>query len=682
MYPGKILQDLEDNGIDNETRRSPDSWNLFRHLIGVVPLPNAARMLGERKFMAILRQTLEEAQKAASDRMSTNIPDVRQGNEERSLKTSKKRNRSGELISSSIVARNDAQKLPTAIFAAMHQLTRLTTVTFDMLAGERSTTFSTEYMKSVIRISAEDAAKILGAWLSLCRISLNETPDTVTILSYLSPACKIWDFRIAGDEDLMHFSLYCSEPLLFLLKALKTREATSDVWIDDLEQLVARNVMIPAKAARLGNADSDLLSTLTRLSVIQDSANAPILFDVAIRSIQAQRSSRRRRPHDESWLQTVFAALKDAMPVKRAEENGKAIRQMLQGAISYKVVLDLTTLHSVTSQYCLLESNTNWDLLATIIKLDANVLLIPYEDKSLVQQVLARITAVSLEKQWPEISREIVSEVVVPLMSGFANARDLSTFIRHWHSRIVELEKVRSESPSLTMASYSAWEDDALQAEFSKIMEASLTVSQITQLLEWLALQVSESPEATCVILEAMAGSVGREEVVDAVGLRLFHIMFDSGVSEKLMARYKWRSWRILSRTLKWITKPQLEEISVLWEEKSVPFDLLSNSFKDNTILCLSNGNTEKLEILRCVCAAWNASPRGSRLESLSKKPSLDVLHSLSQDTKQFLQDLQKDEELGEEKISSTLNASYQGVGWVLWSSVSCVLVDFSTMLA
>ena len=500
---------------------------------------------------------------------------------------------------------------------------------------------------------------------------------------WLSPFIEIWDSRTVGNEDLVQFSLFCSQPLLSLLNTVKAGDAAAD-WKDELEQLVARNIMAPAKADRTDNPDSQLLNTLTRISVIQDSANAPVLFEVAIRSVQASGPQRRRA--NDGWLQPVFATLRGAMPTKRVQGNGKAIQYMLQSAMKYKIDLGLPTLRSVTWECCMLDGITNWDLLGTVIKLDANVFLIPNDKKDLLQELLTRITSACVEPTWAELSIKAISDVLVPLMNGFAKARDLSSFIRHWYAQLVEFERLRKEARLFSMEVFSAWEDEALQAEFSKIMEASLTVTQTTQLLDWLSTQVTEAPDAVCVILQAITGSITQVEFSDAVGLRPYDIMFGNAASEKLDGRYAWRSWRLLSGMLNWKapTNTDLEEISDLWQEHALPFDSLSSKFAKGSLLDVVDGNTaglETIEAVRFTCAIWNASTRNNRLRNLCKKGALDILQSLAHDIKLLLPDLSSDQEIGEETCGSTLNTLFRGIGWVLWSAVHYVFFEYPEML-
>jgi len=671
---------------DDIPRKTPASWRLLAHLLQTIPIPNTARILQERKFMAILRQTLEEAQKAASD-TSRSISGDRTSSdstlvEETSSKVSRKRKRSGELVTNPTGTGDlGLGELLEAIYEAIAGMQRSTNVNLVIVEKGRSAAFTTEYMKTVMRTTAEEAAKILGLWLSLSRILHSQRGVREPVgETWLSQFLQIWDYHAPGTDDLMQYSLHCSHGLISLLKAVKSGEIQNQDWLPILEEQVARNIILPAKAANLDDPESDLLNTLTRVSIIQDSANAPLQFEVAIRSIQP-RGSRRRMPHDDAWLQTVFDTLVKAMPNTRFEQNSKAIRCMLHCAIDHKVSLELPALRSITSTYALSEGTTNWDLLHTIIILDANVFLIPDEEKNLLQEVLTRITTASVDPSWSEISGQVVTGVVVPLMKEFANARDLSGFIHHWFAQLVEFERLRkAKRKQPSTAIFSAWEDEALQVELSKLLEPSLTLRQITDILEFLNEQVTKSPDAVCVILEAIASSISRAEVVDAVQLRLYHIIFDNMSSEKLDSRYKWRSWRILSRSLSWMTSSGLNEIVKLWEEQAKPFDLLSGRLATGRLLEAGDGNTidlETLESLRCICAAWETVEEWSPLKSLAKPSMLNFLQCLARDIKSFLRDLRKSRQLGEEVCGPNLNTQYRGTGWMLWSCVRCIFVEY-----
>ena len=665
-------------------RKSPMAWRLLIHVLRAIPVVTAARILQERKFPLILLQTLEEAKEAyGSNGVTGKKSSSGSTEEESSSKASRKRKRSGELVKNDSTSDNGLGDLQEAIFSVISYIRLSSTPKLEAIDDGRGAEFSAEAMRCVLRTTAEEAAKVLGLWLTLSRM----LPDRNRICrlagrTWLLCFKEMWEFHSRGMEDLVQFSLYSSQALISLLRTAKSEAGPNKDWAPVLEELVARNIMIPAKAANADNPELDLIGTLTRVSVITDSANAPLLFDIAIRSIQPH-GARRRRPEDETWLQTVFNTLVEAMPPSRYDQNSKAIRDMLQSAIKHKVGFELNILRAIASKYSLSEGDTNWELLHTLILLDANVFLIPDGQKNLLQEVLTRITAASAEPSWQGLSSQVVSNVVLPLMSRSANARDLSGFIRHWYTELIDFERLQKEK-GVSSPIFSAWEDDALQTQLSKLLEPSLTLRQITEILDFLEQRVEQHPDAVCVILEAIAGSITREEIADATQLRLYHIMFDNGRYKTLDARYKWRPWRIISRTLSWATNSQSEKIAALWEERVKQCDALSGGFKSTGLLKVREGQgvgLESLEAFRTGCAVWERVEEWSPMKKLIKAAILELLQGLAHDTKSLLQGLCSSKQLGEEVCSPNLNIRYRGVGWMVWSYLRCVFVEYPKAL-
>lgn len=540
--------------------------------------------------------------------------------------------------------------------------------------------FSAEYMKTVLSTTAEDSAKILGSWLHLVS---RQVPRNGTNWGALtSPFVEIWEIHTAGTEDLMQFSLHCLQPLVSILRSSWQGRAKGARYLE-LEQLVARNVINPSKVANTDNAESDLLSTLTKVPVLLDSANACILFDIAVNSLQPN-GTRRRRPQDNTWIQTVFTTLKDVMAPKRLQENRNAIRRMLQSVKDHKIFFELAILRSLTVQFVLLDDSTDWALLSTVIKLDANAFLIPNEKQDLIQEVLTRVTTSCIEPTWPGLYDQVVTGVVIPLMNEFAKARNLLGFVRHWYSQLVEFERLRKEAHLYSMSLFSAWEDSDLQAELAKLLEPSLTVQQIEEMLDWLSTEVKVHPDAVCVLLEAVSGAITREEVIDSIGLRLYHIMFDSQSSAKLDQRYHWRSWRILSHALRWLPATEFEELSQLWASKNEPFKALATNNSVGGLIEIVAGNQvelETLEILRLLCTIWGVAQDKCDLQDLIRKPLLNLLQRLISDVKMFPRDLQSDQELGDEICGSNLTTLSRGYGWMIWAFAQCVFVEHPEVL-
>lgn len=367
------------------------------------------------------------------------------------------------------------------------------------------------------------------------------------------------------------------------------------------------------------------------------------------------------------------------MPPLRVKENGEAIQCMLDSAMKFNVQFEISILCAIVSEFAVSSSATNWKLISTIVKLDANTFLIPNANQDLLGEVLRRITAACTEPTWAANQKQMVYDVVVPLMGEFAKARDLPGFIRHWFAQVIAFEDLRKQASSTSIETFSVWEDDALQKELKKFLEPSLTVQQLIQLLEWLSGEVEKNPDAVCLILEAISGSIISENFVDAVGLRLYHIMFNHKLPNKLDKRYRWRSWRLLSRTLTWVQPNHVEEISQLWNQNHAPFDGLNRNLRVPSLFQTVEKDTiglEILEILRFGCVARSNATDGSQIIGLAEKLILDLLQSLAGELKLFLEVLTNNTDLGNESCDTRQNTLNRGAGWMIWSYVQCVFVE------
>ncbi|RAL60971.1 hypothetical protein DID88_010067 [Monilinia fructigena] len=659
---------------DKTPRITPSSWHLFRLLLNAIPLANAARMLTEKKFMAILQQTLQEAQEITdvdNSGIEAHEDSILGSDSGETSIVSKKRKRTGELVRHIYHGPSKGLRaLVMAIHTAIHSIVRSTKISFLQRAtcNGRSTAFTTEYMRAVVRTTPEASAIVLGSWMSLCQRVLGQETGQVISAQFLCPFIDIWDYRVVGNEDLMQFSLHCSEPLLALLKRTKVDFTTQD-WRATLEKVIARNIIIPSKSSAEEKKDSTLLQTLTKILVLQDVANAPILFDVAIRSLQPH-GDRRRRPSDNAWLQTVFSTLKAAMPPTKTMAHNLAIREILQSSIEHQVDLGLPELRNLTAEYIIPEGSTDWKLLETMMELDANVFLIPDNNQNLLNDVLERITNIHFSQSWSEQSLHIVSEIVIPLMNEFAKARDLSGFVRHWYAQLVKFEQKRQDDVLFSTNTFCAWEDESLQTELSKLLENSLTIQQIVQLIDWLAIEIANQPGAAIVILESFANSITREDVVDVIATRLYHVTFGNGDFNRLDDRYSWRAWRVLTRSFQWMQPSHLDEIAELWEQQASPFSILSTQvFSDNGL--------DNSEIFRCACAAWNSTEKGTRLEILAAPVVLRCLQYLGPSISALIDR----KEAGIEKWPVNLNTLSRGNQWTAWSFYNCLFQEYPRVL-
>ncbi len=334
MHHGIGIHNFAYNYLLMIDRRTLSTWKLLQHLLETIPRTKSAQILVERQFISILRQSLEDIRK--SPMAATGDSELASETNENGKKSSKKRKRSGEVNTSGPLQPAELPALLNTIYTTIDLVIQATKTLSTVSEVGRSSAFSAEYMRTVTRTTSEQAAKILGSWLSLChrglQIGIKETQFNIE--NWLLPFIELWESHIVEDTHLMQFSLNCTRSVLLLLKAVKLGQfSAAQIWETQLEKLVARNIIIPARAMQ--ETDEGLLGTLTRTSIIQDISNSSVLFDIAIRSIQPH--GKRRRPNEESWLQTAFKTFQDAIPAQKNKQNVDYISAMLQSAIDHKL---------------------------------------------------------------------------------------------------------------------------------------------------------------------------------------------------------------------------------------------------------------------------------------------------------------------------------------------------------
>lgn len=614
-----LLRKLQDKK-DDVPRTTAGSWTLLRILLQRLSLSTAAKILVERKFVAILQTTLGEAQDRPVVGTEASTTDgVTEGS-----KMSKKRKRKEDPQERTASPNASTGELLRAILSAVDLIAQSTKAGSIVSDEVRGTEYAAEYMRAVLRTGAEDAAKILGDWLSL--LKKHDLFATTKQQRWISAFIEIWQLHAADENHLTHFSIYCTLPLLSLrdsLSALPTMSA-------ELEQLVARNIILPAKAAKAANEESTLLADLTKLSIISDSRNAAYLFDVAIRSTQPQ-ISRRRSNVDEAWLQTVFSTLLAAMPRKRAEQNAKALSSMMRSSNDHKVVLNLEVLRAVAQEFALCSPHEcEWELLGLTIKLDPNVFLIPVEtdQESLLQRMFDKIAVATLHESWSSVEAVVVNDVLIPLMQAFAQARNLVGFIHNWHGQIHRAIKEEiSSSPC-------PWEDSRMLEALKPLLEASLSVHQIRQMLAWLSEQDSSHMEATLVITEAVSAAISSEEYVDAVGVKCYHVIFGKENRIRSDNKYYWRTLRTITNTISFGSTVIKNEIAELWSSNAAPFKQFSSYAlgSDNKLV---TDSATSFEVWKLASTAWSRAREGSKLQEASKQLVLFMLSSLSSEVAQ-----------------------------------------------
>ncbi|OBT82804.1 hypothetical protein VE02_09169 [Pseudogymnoascus sp. 03VT05] len=516
-----------------EARRCPQAWRLLRCLVQRVPVPTAARCLNERRGVGMLRLGAEEA--VGRRKMERKEEEVVKVDKSRS----RKRKRGEEAVTNGNVE-EETYDVAEAMYEVLEQIVGLATPE-EQLEGDA---FAAEYMKSVTRLAPEESAKLLGSWLELCRLT-RDRGDEAQLSGWLTPFIETWKARMDGGDDSLLFSTHCLEPLL----NLSSSPDLLPQWQTQLEQLLSRNIILPARNAYTASKTTDVLASFVTNAVAARSDFAPILFENAIHSLQPN-STHRSRTQDAAWLQALFRVLSDACPAEQREVKNEAINKMMKMCLEHKISLDVDLLRSITWECGLHSEGTDEEIIATVIALDGLVFTIPDADeKDLLKELFSRITLLSTKSEWPDMADTYVDKILVPLMGDFAKARDLTDFINHWYEQLVAFDSIILELPSKHgLAHFGAWEDDALLAKLKEIMEASLTSEQIKSILDEIR-EKTGSPGPALVMMDAVAGALTREETVGTAELPLWAfswVMAHKDVPE----RYKLRQPQILTHIM------------------------------------------------------------------------------------------------------------------------------------
>jgi nucleolar pre-ribosomal-associated protein 2 len=683
-----LLKKLQEDGA----RRCPAAWRLLRILLGNVPVRNVARILNERKFIITLRQALEEAvgrkdthtlhksvtaepcDESSETVTSSPVKDKRNKN------TSRKRKRDGKMVDhernndlAGELSERDVE-MQMAIYEATNCMIHMS-----KHSDSTSDVFTSEYMKSSLRTSDEEAARILGGWLILCQ-SPEHTSDMDYQNSLLDPFLEIWELRVIGTDPFGAYRRHCLCPSLAILSA-KSQPAK---WKSQLEQLLVRNVIVPAKIAYRSSNKIDLLRKLVSDIVSRQPLFSPTIFNIAIRCIQPHLN-RPRPQHDTAWLQEVFTVLRDAMAddsdtsipaidleqkLKDSGSSTNIIQQLLQACINKRITLELPLLHSITSRYGLKPRDTDWNILSTIIMLDVNVFLIPPHSTAPLNDLLSRITLASVNASWSTIADRVIDDVLVPLMSEFAKARQLTAFIHLWFEQLVVLEGLCQSQEHNFL---NAWEDDALLLKLKDLLEASLTTIQIVEIIDWLQKMIAKSEGSFYVLLDAVVGAVSREETIDAVKPMIYKIINVHTQFEETEYRYKSRRWRTAAHYFRWSLAGHFIHIS---DRSAVLSSLLP---LDNSVWTMLN-DVERVEALRCLCAAW-INERDISSGNATTSALIELFQQVTLIVDSAIATFESPPTLGEDKWGERIVSKHRGSGWLICAYAHCILVEYPEVL-
>ncbi|OJJ49936.1 hypothetical protein ASPZODRAFT_163974 [Penicilliopsis zonata CBS 506.65] len=473
-----------------------------------------------------------------------------------------------------------------------------------------------------------------------------KTTDLQHLLYVLPSTFDLWDLRSSRQDDGENkssndsFAKYCFRYALRLQLCMRSLKLDTDERtqvVHGIESLIALHVVLPARSAFFDRGGSGIdyssdepdwssvkpvseifrplfreplapkgqeskkplaLQGETRESSWNTAELLPELFGTAARSVP--RDTFRQQTQEAPWLETLFVALAELAFSVVKEENASykisdfvlVLEQLFRVAHDRKVQLSLHTLLTHASYTGLLKDdlkNVQWNLTALLIKLGVDIFLPNSgltDSSRLLDSLLKNILL-----QWQNHSsyddgkyQTIKDGVVVPLLRGFATARDLPTFIQVWQTQLAATEEARSQNAALNH--FAVWEDDDLCDIYSDIIKTSLVDSQVATQIQIAAThikgksnKISESPDAYARFVTLEATFRSRKAPLEDGNEDLKSILETVArtLSSKQSLHWRWRLWRFLQSLL--IDTTQSIE-SILGSDSSSLIDAATKSIR------------------------------------------------------------------------------------------------------
>ena len=388
--------------------------------------------------------------------------------------------------------------------------------------------------------------------------------------------------------------------------------------IDVLEDLLLQHVIIPARTCfecskRVATAVNDegkgidlgdlLASLKNHISSLENQGQGtihPVARFYAIIVKQTPCSTSKERIANSPWLQYMFNQILDQFPsptAARAQESNLAqclaiaTIQMLKTLVDHDMKVGTATLERVLMQVSKLlggaSDPVNWEIIGLCLKIDPDVFVIPsstnrgnsYSTRTpnkYLAALFARLNGFSESSRnaTDEAITIILRNILVPLMKGFAHARDLLGFINHWKANLALDKKSTIEPAPPTFNGHSSsglgsnmqnteciWEHDDLLQAVADLVESHLTVGQIETLLQEgkVAIEsasITSDPDlwlsisANLVIHDCVFSGCTNENTISKLSNTVQSIylsILEVRKVESLPIILRWRAWRCIA---------------------------------------------------------------------------------------------------------------------------------------
>ncbi|KAJ5938024.1 hypothetical protein N7454_004366 [Penicillium verhagenii] len=477
------------------------------------------------------------------------------------------------------------------------------------------------HLKLALRGDPDMISLLLGRAFQLAAVAIaqftraGKTTDLQHLLYVFPAILELWESRSLRQDDTDNkisndcFAKHSFSHALRLQLCLRNVKLDTDeraYLLHAIERIIALHVLLPVRAAffERGGSGIDyskdepdwsavqpvtaaLRPIIREQSSVQDTDEKlkdgsfhalwqsiellPELFDNAVRAVP--RDDFRRQTHEAPWLETLFVAIAELAYSSSQEDDPEnfssrfvsVLEQLLRVALERNVGLSLHTVLTHAGYTGLLEEGlekVQWTVTSLVISLGVDVFLPNSGLRDTRKFLDALLSKILLEWRSGATSESenydiIKNEIALPLLRGFAAARDLSSFLEVWHNQLVVIEEARSQDKNLPM--FSVWEDDDLCNAFSEVIRTSLTGSTLATHMQTAVEEtraedgkLSDTPQSYAKIVVMEASSRGKAlQFADSEKMMASILeTLTSTLSSKQTLHWRWRLWRFVRNIL------------------------------------------------------------------------------------------------------------------------------------
>ncbi|KAL3964764.1 hypothetical protein ACCO45_001768 [Purpureocillium lilacinum] len=558
-------------------RRYPLTWTILDCVFQRIPLYSLAKSLADRKFIAVLQQTLKDISKPVATAASATPP-------------KRKRSPSIRFDLADLRFHHGCLETSQELFKTLRALLQRLETTTESFSRDK---IGAEHIKSLFGTSAADATTIAAPALAICGhlLSSDVNRDIEDAENWVQTISWMWDLHLQGRDDVLEVANRLFRPSAIVLAKLGGFSSTesADVsdtlrnrWTSDLMSFMHRNLILPGRAAFVNLKSFEAFANALEVSKDIINLSGPALYLLSS-SVSSHVAEGEQRKGNVEWIQHVFQAIEHM--IKGRPDRSVLMQAILSQAIQRSTSVNVRDLRRVCREYGLQGAETDWPLVSNAATCDPDVFQLSDEGAELRREVCNR----TMTAAGDETERDAVLNVVKAIRDGFQTRRDFPSFLQLWFEQLCEAERqnLDGNSPWFGLAQQMMRVDSK-----TSWMETEMSPSQLVGLLSWVETQDAKpQPRSTCVFTSMIAQAVKSEGFVDAVGRRLFDIVSPIKSSPATALR-----WRVTACTISVATP---DERSTIWESVK---DRLSKILRKSPIESL-----ETYEAFKCSYAAWDS---------------------------------------------------------------------------